>query len=601
MRKFIFLAAALLFSACHAKHEDHVRSLAGLWAFHAGDDVRWAAPDYDDSRWARLQVPLSWGVQGYQNVSGIAWYRIRVNRDWPSDEPLGVTIGKVDAAYEFYADGVRLGGEGELPPVPREEYDHQRTFALPLATTRRATTLALRIWRPAGRHPGKAGPTSGPFEIGPLPAVIARANLAEVDRLVLASIFMITAVYMLGLWVLRPRSREYAWFALVAAAVGGYSFLLTQWKYAFFSDFMAMKKTEHLLLYFTAIPLFEFVWTFVGRPKPWWLRLIQGTFAVGGVAVVLSPGLGLALALLPYLEIFAGAAAILCLGCLGRWAYLGNRNAILVGVGILALTIALTRDSLIERGAMVGPTLATYGFCVLLVVLALSLAIRFHHAVEGLDNMTRELEKRVWQRTAELYRAYRKMEDLALRDPLTDLLNRRSITERASAGLALASRRGSSYGVALIDIDRFKNVNDTYGHACGDRVLVAVAQALSAAIRISDDVARWGGEEFLILLPDCDNDGAWMACERLRAAIEEIVILDDSAPIRVTVSIGVASAEPGDDEAARFEELMRRADYALYEAKEEGRNRIHTAGRQKRVTSSRQPVASPERTQSARR
>jgi hypothetical protein len=79
LRTLVVAAGALLLSACHANHEDRVRSLAGSWAFHSGDNSGWAAPGFDDSSWARLQVPLSWGVQGYQDVSGMAWYRIRAS------------------------------------------------------------------------------------------------------------------------------------------------------------------------------------------------------------------------------------------------------------------------------------------------------------------------------------------------------------------------------------------------------------------------------------------------------------------------------------------------------------------------------------------
>jgi two-component system cell cycle response regulator len=147
----------------------------------------------------------------------------------------------------------------------------------------------------------------------------------------------------------------------------------------------------------------------------------------------------------------------------------------------------------------------------------------------------------------------------------------------------LACRRQSPYGVALIDVDRFKAINDTYGHAAGDRVLVAIAQTLASETRISDDAARWGGEEFLVLLPDSDGPAAWLVCERLRAAIAEIGVCDDDGePIRVTASLGVASVESWVDGPALFDDLMRRADYALYAAKQDGRNRIsaHVRGRE---------------------
>lgn len=583
-RAYFIAAAAILLTGCALAQEGTapVTSLAGLWSFHPGDNPAWASADFDDSSWTRLQVPLSWGVQGFQDVSGIAWYRIRVNRGaWPSDRPLGVTIGKVDAAYELYADGEKVGGVGEMPPHPSSDYDRHGTYLLPAAHEGASPflTLALRVWRPPNRHPGEAGPTSGPFEMGPLSVLIERKHLSEVDRLVLSCIFVLAAMYTFGLWLLRPQSVEYGWFGAVAIAAGVYSFLLTQWKYTFFSDFVMMKKAEHLILHVTPIVLFQFVWAFLKKPVPAWLRVLQMVFAAGGLAVVVSPGLETALFLLPYLEIVCGVTGLVVLGLIGYWIYRGERNAIPVGIGILSLTIAMTRDTLLDRGEMVGPTYATYGFGVMVVGLSLALAVRFRRAMEGLDAMSRELEERVRQRTAELADAYRQMEGLALRDPLTNLLNRRSVNERATSGLSLAHRRRAPYGLALIDVDHFKAVNDEFGHGTGDRVLVAIAQALSSTVRASDEVSRWGGEEFLVLLPDCDGAAARIACQRLRAAIEAVVVMgdDDAAPIRVTASVGIAFAEPWGEGPARFDELVRQADQALYTAKEEGRNRVHCA------------------------
>jgi diguanylate cyclase (GGDEF)-like protein len=557
-----------------------VTSLAGSWSFHPGDNPAWAAADFDDSSWTRIKVPLSWGVQGFQDVSGIAWYRIRVNRAaWPSDQPLGVTIGKVNSAYELYADGEKVGEVGEFPPHAREDFDRHGTFLLPAARKGGPAllTLALRVWRPPNRPPGEAGTNSGPFELGPLSTLIERKHLSEVDRLVLSCIFVMAAIYTFGLWLLRPRSTEYAWFAAVALAAGVYGFLLTQWKYTFFSDFILMKKTENVILHLTPIPLFQFVWTFLGRRVPTWMRVLQVVFGVVGLWVIVSPGLETQIFLLPYLEIVCGVTGLVVLGLLGYWIYQGDRNAIAVGIGILALAIAMTRDSLLDRGEMVGPTWAPYGFGVMVVGLALALAIRFRGAMERLDQMSRELEGRVRQRTAELADAYRQMKDLALRDPLTNLLNRRSVNERAAAGLSLAHRRGFPYALALIDVDHFKSINDAFGHGAGDRVLVAVAEALSSTVRASDEVSRWGGEEFLVLLPDCDCVAAQIACERLRAAIEAAVVVGDdgTTPIRVTASIGVAFANPWGRGPAQFEDLVRQADRALYAAKEAGRNRIH--------------------------
>ena len=576
----ILLVATLAVAGCQSGGADHVRSLAGSWAWHAGDDPRFADPAYDDSGWERLQVPGSWGRQGHDDVFGIAWYRLKVDvPPVPRGQLLGLTLGRVNAAYELYVDGVNLGGVGQLPPNPAQEYDRYATYPLPPSTDgRTAMTIALRVWRPTDRHPGESGPNAGPFEIGPLPVLLERAKTAEVDRLVLVCVFAVAAAYVFGLWLLRPASKEFGWFAVMAVVCGGYSFLLTQWKYVLWSDFIMMKKTEHLLLYLAPPAVMEFLWAFLRRRVPPWLRAIQAMFVAGGVAVVVVPGLTFALFLLPFLEVFALGTAIVCLAFLAYWAYRGDRNAMVVGIGLLALTIAMLHDAAVDRVVTIGPRIAAYGFAVLVIGMALSLATRFHRAVEGLDALSRELEGRVQQRTTELAEAYRRMEELALRDALTNLLNRRAIEERAVAGLSQARRRKVPYSLALIDIDHFKSINDTHGHATGDRVIVAVAASLAGVVRASDDVARWGGEEFLVLLPDSGGEAAVAAAERMRASVERLPLVDDDGrEIHVTISVGVASVSDERIASTQFEDLSRSADAALYQAKQSGRNRVRSA------------------------
>ena len=271
--------------------------------------------------------------------------------------------------------------------------------------------------------------------------------------------------------------------------------------------------------------------------------------------------------------------AFVCLAVVGYGMYKGSRDAHIVGAGILALALVSFHDIATDQGWMVGPRFAMYGFVVLIIGIAVTLAVRFHYAVEELATLSRELEQRVKERTEELSEAYRRMEDLALRDSLTDLLNRRAIEQRAAAALSFAHRRGTSFSVALIDVDHFKAINDTHGHAVGDRVLVGIANALTSISRASDDIARWGGEEFLLLLHDADSLTSMKACERLRAAIEEVSVLDEHAVrISATVSIGLATADLSQGRMIDFEDLVRYADHALYRAKKTGRNRICLSG-----------------------
>jgi diguanylate cyclase (GGDEF)-like protein len=159
---------------------------------------------------------------------------------------------------------------------------------------------------------------------------------------------------------------------------------------------------------------------------------------------------------------------------------------------------------------------------------------------------------------------------VAARDPLTGLYNRRGLDDRFLDVRDQAQAAGDPISLVLCDIDRFKTVNDTHGHARGDQVLVAVANELRTCLRGSDDIYRLGGEEFLVLLPGEDASSAALIAERVRRAIGT----GPMAGLTVTLSAGVATAT-GD--AVRLERLLREADDALYDAKRSGRNRVSQA------------------------
>ena len=164
----------------------------------------------------------------------------------------------------------------------------------------------------------------------------------------------------------------------------------------------------------------------------------------------------------------------------------------------------------------------------------------------------------------------RQLSALALRDPLTGLANRRRLDDALHAVVSAADRR--ALGVLVVDIDHFKRVNDTHGHAAGDLVLQSVAQRLCAAVRGCDLVARLGGEEFVILLPDCHPTAAQVVAERLRAAIEASPVPLQPTAIHVTVSVGAVLSTPGDRRGPAA--LLDAADQALYAAKGGGRNQV---------------------------
>lgn len=164
----------------------------------------------------------------------------------------------------------------------------------------------------------------------------------------------------------------------------------------------------------------------------------------------------------------------------------------------------------------------------------------------------------------------------ALIDALTGVPNRKALVEQLHRTLAQAAREQRPVAVLMLDIDRFKRVNDTWGHVAGDAVLAAVAQCLKGGLRAQDFLGRYGGEEFLIVLPGTGEAGAATLAEHLRTRVERLVVPWEPEDIRVTISIGVhvmPRAEPGGMQA-----LIDAADHAMYAAKRTGRNRVVVSG-----------------------
>jgi diguanylate cyclase (GGDEF)-like protein len=171
-------------------------------------------------------------------------------------------------------------------------------------------------------------------------------------------------------------------------------------------------------------------------------------------------------------------------------------------------------------------------------------------------------------------RAVRQLEELATTDGLTGCLNKRAFLEQLDQQLMAAQRFGRKLSLIVTDLDHFKAVNDTYGHATGDRVLQELSQVLKRVKRETDLVARFGGEEFCVLCEETDAKGARLLAERVREELERTEVQTEIGGLRVTASLGVATFP---DHAKSGEELFSQGDKALYEAKNQGRNRVCTA------------------------
>ncbi|MGC4062089.1 MAG: GGDEF domain-containing protein [Aquabacterium sp.] len=179
-----------------------------------------------------------------------------------------------------------------------------------------------------------------------------------------------------------------------------------------------------------------------------------------------------------------------------------------------------------------------------------------------------DIRVRIGRQARELEEAVTTVKQMATNDMLTGVLNRRVMTDLAESELKLIERTGAPMCMALIDIDHFKQVNDQFGHHAGDVVLKGMAQHVQGQLRQVDKLSRWGGEEFLLMLPRVAEPEAMAALERLRQSVEAMQF-DGHPKLKITLSAGVARALPGET----LEHVMERADEALYAAKRQGRNR----------------------------
>ncbi|MEP7135355.1 MAG: diguanylate cyclase [Chloroflexota bacterium] len=288
---------------------------------------------------------------------------------------------------------------------------------------------------------------------------------------------------------------------------------------------------------------------------------------------------------------------------------LGQRAMLLFGVmstlAVIAIGVAETSGLIVTRfSPLTEPiTIVTTAFFLLGTTLALNyLVVRLNRAAieaqrnesaqikvnEELRELQAVLEERVEQRTSELdfsnqqltmqlervNRLQEKLRQEAIHDSLTSLFNRRFLDETLPIELARSKRANSHLTILMLDIDHFKNINDTYGHQVGDAVLQSVGNALKTSVRVGDIVCRYGGEEFILVFPGMQAADSRTQAERLRMMIASQTITERGQLIGVTISIG-GSVYPQDGNSN--DDLISRADLALYRAKQNGRNRVEFA------------------------
>lgn len=549
-------------------------SLSGTWRFKAGDDAAWAAPGFDDSLWDSKPIPGRWPSGGYPESGQIGWYRLTVKLlsdggFGPLDDShLAMLAGKITSAFEVYAGGHLLGGAGKLPPFAVSDYDRMQVFQIPESAIMPdgRLVLALRVWGGDSTlvKSWGAGPYQSSFVLGGHEDLMfSGLVLTQLPALLIGVLFLGFGIYHLYLYRRNPQLSTCLWFGIMAINVAVYGFMLTQWKYGFDFSFITFKKIEFGSLYVFPAVVIQALWGLLDAKIERWLKGYQVIFLLLAALVVSIPGMDIHVATLGIFQLLTLPLMALMAVLAFRKLRDGNKEARTVFFGLLIFAATCINDLLIDLAQVDTRRLMPFGFFAILISMGVSLANKFTASLS-------QLEREVAERTFELSAANERLEKVARMDPLTNILNRRGFADQAQGEIRRVFRGGKPFSLVLMDIDHFKQFNDTYGHGCGDHILMRVTAMLRERIRDVDRVARWGGEEFILLLPETDEAAAGVLAEKLRVAVSENYFEYEDKRLAIALTFGVSVYRKGDS----FDACVVRADAAMYHGKETGRNKV---------------------------
>ena len=391
------------------------------------------------------------------------------------------------------------------------------------------------------------------------------ATLAELIDAFGAGLYLLFGAAHLDLWLRRRDRPGYLWLAGASAfafTVDATGFVMRRLDPAI-DPWLA--SLNQFAVAAATICVYELVVSLGRKPTGTAMRAMQL------LTLVASPlpfyaGASLLVALLP-----CGLLLLVAMLRAFRAGRGGDPDSRLVARGILVLILCLLADIAMLVGWLPQvPALALAGFIVLFLASARSLSNRFDRDYRELGALRQELEERIEERTLELQAANARLAEASRTDSLTGLLNRRGFLEKGAAEIERSRRSRKPFCVVMADADHFKRINDLHGHAAGDRALQLLGDLLRSSLRAQDLVARWGGEEFVLLLPETDTHGATLVAESIRRRVVERPLASGELVLPVTLSFGLAEHRP----ESNLEGTLAHADAALYRAKAEGRDRV---------------------------
>ncbi len=563
-------------------HAHGIMDLRGQWEFYWS---RLLAPDdfkgkIRPAMTGFLEVPGLWngyGVDG-KKLEGEGFATFRLVILLPGGERLyGIKITEIESAYRLWVNGkelVRGGVVGTSAEGMKASWKRNEVY---FSMNADRAEVILQVSNFTHR---KGGPEEViKFGHG---ADIARNKYHRYG----IELFLVGGIFIMGLYhcilyLLRRRDKSTLYFALFCFSVaaralfGGEKIFLDifpclNWGAAVTVEYLVLLS----LLPFAAL-FFHSIFT--DEMSVTVVRGIMAVIAVLMIAVIATPPSVFTFLVVPY-ELAVTAFGIYVIIVMIMAALRKKRGALVLLAGSVCLFAAVISDILynnllIDTGYLQAFSTAA-GLFIFFLAQSGILAMRFSSAFDIAETLSLDLERKVDERTAELREERNKLARIAIVDDLTELYNRRYSLEYLKSEFHRFNRYGAVFSVIVIDMDRFREVNETHGHLAGDDVLREVGIVLKTSTRVSDSCGRFGGEEFIVILPETVKEPAGAIGEKIRVRIESLVFTSESGRFSTTCSVVIVEASRNDDD---FSTILQRADAALIRAKEQGGNRVVVA------------------------
>lgn len=538
------LTAALLLAAPFAVKADRAISIDGTWQLRPAEQT--------DAWWVDVRVPGNLPFQGIRH-DGVVWLRasFTLPADWGTGDA-AVRLPMTANAYEVFLNGAPAGGRGKIGPQGEllEKDFRSAVWRLPFKDLKpgELNLLELRL----RTFYGNGGVQAAGVLLGP-ELYVREAHERDTQRTaMLFSLFAFAGFFHLVLYAGRRRDRHQLSFAGIALSLAGITAGINTFGYLFSSsaDFNAYLVFLPLIA-LPALFIRFFSLFFERRAQPW----LGITLGVGAVTLF---GLLLSTAYNPAYPLFENVLL-----------------PAIIGVLVMALIVSLAWTVGAARRGQLGARAILFGAAIYAISSSLELAWTLHlidvhvDSYLGFATLVGAMVTAIASRYAWLHRQV----ELGERDQLTGCFTRHGFKQRLDRAIERHDQGDTTLCCIMLDLDHFKDVNDAHGHNFGDDVLRASAAALQQELRAGlDVVARWGGEEFLLLLAGTSQKRALEIAGRAQRALHALKF-EKIPQLRITASFGVAERARGE----AFEKWVSRADRALYEAKEAGRDCIRGA------------------------